>query len=368
MAVRGPKGRLRVKLQVNWRVRDKADGIRLNALAVSALAEARRRFREGKVGCCSCRNRLDRFLEESLIGLDRRKIKSKTAERHRRRLLAFDRFFQGKPLDAIGSERLERYIKTRLGEVGADTVNAELVSLRAYARWAQRKKYAPDILPILSVGRLHVPGKLPGRNRKPPEAIGMGEMFDIIRTVGETRPDIRLFLLGMAHFGLRPESVCAFRREHAKPPRGKEAGRLFAKGLKGELDEWITIPPGSLRAEWLRACLALGRRAGLAGPRAPLVPRLSKKPGRIPGAWTTGALDMALGRLCRKLAIRFVPYTIRHSCMTYLKRCEGISSAASQRYAKHMRVETQNAYDHLLGLEAEPAYERMERAMREHGI
>lgn len=50
--------------------------------------------------------------------------------------------------------------------------------------------------------------------------------------------------------------------------------------------------------------------------------------------------------------------------MTWLLRHKDIAPANSQGFAGHTRIETQNAYNHLLGLEAEPAYRVMEEVMR----
>lgn len=356
-----------VRRHVRAIVKDKAEAIRLERLMDSAIALARRRHREDVSGCCSIRNKLDEFLDDSRIGLGRRRIHQKTIDRHRRRLLAFNLFFQGKPLDAIDRDRVERWIKKRLKEVDADTVEADLVSLRAFARWAQRKKYAPDILPLLSVERLRTPGKMPGKNRKLPKAVGMGRMFEVIKAVRECRPDIFLFLMGMAHFGLRPENVGGLRRENVTLPTKSEPGRLFVRGIKGVLDRWVSIASGTLAERWMRECLALGKRLGRNKPSAPLVPSISGRSRLNPGGWTTGALDMALARLFSQMKIELTPYHIRHSCMTYLARCKKLSPADLKKFAGHSRMETQNIYVDLLGDEDQASYGEMEKAMREHG-
>ncbi len=369
MAYRKHGGGRQVRLQIRLKVKTKGDVMRAKKIFRSKIAEAKRMIREGEVGCCSIRGRLEKFLQDSNDGLGRRPAGYKTLERHRRRLLIFDKAFQGKPLDAIEREHVERWIHRRLAAgVSPDTVNADLISLRAFARWAQFKGDAPAVLPLLTVNRLYVRGKLAGKNRKPPMAKEIGELLAILGKIRKRRADMGLFLLGMALFGLRPANVWKLRREDAKPPRGADLGRLHVKGIKGTPDRWLAVPAGSLRAKWLRDCLALGRKRGADQPRSPLVPSFGGKSSRNPGGWTTGAFDMALRRLLASMKIRLTAYQVRHSCMTWLLRSKRMGPAHTQRYAGHTRLETQNAYNHLIGHEAEPAYEEMEKVMRENGF
>ncbi len=350
-----PKG-WKFRRQINREFKTASDEMRFEKLFESALAEAERKFRERVTPHCTIRGKLQEFLSDSGVGLGRRRSSYGTLVLHERRLLMFAKAFRNKPLDAISRKQIERWMKKRIKDgVQPDTVNADLISLRAFARWAQMKEYAPDVLPLFRVKSLDVPGKIPGTNRKPPRAREFDEIVDVVMTISQHRPDIALFLQGMAFFGLRPKAVAMLRREDARPPRGESHGRLFTVGIKGERDRDIAAPAGTPRGEWLRTCLAFGRKLGRTGPRAPLVPNQNGQAG-----WTTATLDIALKRLCRRHKIRMTPYIIRHTCMTWLLREAGIAPANSQHYAGHERIDTQNAYNSLVGREAEPAYRAVE--------
>ncbi len=172
MAVRKASGsKWRARRQINIVFNNKADALRFDLLVDSALAEARRKFTEQITPCCTIRGKLERFLGHSEAGIGRRPCKPSTLLLHRRRLERFDEAFQRKPLDAIDPPRVERYIKKRRADgVKSDTIEAELSSLRAFARWAIGSGNAPRDVPLLSVPKLHSTGKLAGKNWRPPRA------------------------------------------------------------------------------------------------------------------------------------------------------------------------------------------------------
>ncbi len=350
--------------QVRRTFKSKADRARFARHLESGISDAERKTRDGDAPCVTIRAGLNTFLRDSKIGLGRRMCSAKTRQLHRRRLETFAAAFHNRPLDAISREQVERWMEKRVGEVSGDTVNVELVSLFAFARWAQAKGLAPDILPLLRVQKLCVPGKLPGKNRKPPRARDLTALVEVLVCLKEQREDIYFFLLGMAYFGLRPAAVAGLRREDATLPRGGGDGQLFVRGLKGAPDRYLAVPVDSPRAEWVRDCLALGRKYGRIGTRSPLVPCESGKSTRNPGGWTTSSLDDALRRLCRRLKIKLKPYDIRHSCMAWLLRRKQVGPANSQGYAGHGRVDTQNAYNSLVGSEAELAFREVEGEVR----
>jgi integrase len=348
--------------QVRRTFGSKAERARFALHLESGISGAERKARDGDAPCVTIRGGLDTFLRDSRLGLGRRKCSAKTRQLHRRRLEAFAAAFHNRPLDAIDRARLERWMEKRVEEVSGDTVNAELVSLFAFARWAQAKGLAPDILPLLRVQKLRVPGKLPGKNRKPPRARDMTELAEALLRLKEAREDMYLFLLGMAYYGLRPVAVAGLLRQDAAPARRGD-GQLFVRGVKGAPDRHLAAPAGTPRAEWIRDCLAFGRKWGWTDPRAPLVPNIAGKSGLNPGGWTTASFDNTLRRLCRRLGIKLKPYDIRHSCMTWLLRHGKVGAANSQAFAGHERVDTQNAYNSLVGNEAEPAFRAIEREM-----
>lgn len=121
---------------------------------------------------CSIRLKLKAFLSDSRIGLGRRPCGYKTLERHRRRLEIFDSAFQhkrqlprhGGALDqaAYCLRRLLRY------------VNSDLVSLRAFARWARKKGYAFLTPPLMLVDRLHTVDIACWEEQEAAEGVGNG--------------------------------------------------------------------------------------------------------------------------------------------------------------------------------------------------
>ncbi len=366
MPIRKSGGKWQTRRQICHVFSTKSEALQFNKTLDSAIAEARRRHREKVTPCCSIGDKLGEFISDSKAGLGRRPRGDKTRVRHRRRLEMFDRTFQRKPIDAISRDRLERWIKRRLDQVSVDTVKADLIALYAFARWARDKGFAPQHLPLLTVDRLHSKGKLAGLNRLPPKAMEMGEMKRIIKKIKKARPDMGLFLEGMARFGRRPAAVAMAKREGVRLPLGCDQGGVWFKGLKGGCDQKLPAPAGSHRAKWLRECLALGKKLGRDRPRDPLVPCAAARAGsrsRRRGGWTTESFDMALARIVKKLRINATPYVIRHTCMTFLQRQPESSLASNKEYASHRRIDTQNAYSHINNTEAEIAYQLIEEAL-----
>lgn len=361
---KSPSGSWYIRRTVQYTGADRGDAARFEALLESAIADALRRHREKVTPCCSIRSKLAEFLADSRAGLDRRPAADATLAGHRRRLLNFDRAFQSKPLDTITRERLERWMKRRYDAgMSPETINIDRDSLMAFTRWARKKGYAPEVIPLLSVGRMRGRGKLPGKNRKPPRALEMEDLRRRLARLRAEREDIGLFLGCMALFGLRPVEVARLRREDYKPPRGGDPGRLHSRGVKGHHDRDIPVRKGSKQHRWLAACLELGARLGRDDVRAPLVPCLAGRSPRRPGGWTTGSFCMALFRLCKKLRFELLSYWVRHSCNSYLQTQAGVGAAGVQQYAGHNNVTTQEAYTHRHARDAVPAYEALEKAL-----
>ena len=366
MKVRKVGGKQEVRLHLRRRVGSKGEAYRVRKIFQALRAEAKRQLDDGITASehCLIRDRLEEFLSDKRAGLGCSPCRQKTVERHRKRLQAFDRAFGFVPLAAIGRPAVERWMKKRHKAVNGDTVNADLISLRAFARWAQRKGYAPKHLELLLVDRMRVRGKLPGKNQLPPKALEMEELLRIIRRIGAEKHDLGLVLRGMALFGLRPEAVAYLRRGDVKFPRGKDLGRLYCRGLKGRPDRDIPVERDSPQHQWLKSCLALGDLMQRKGARAPLVPHLKGCSLVRPGGWTTGSIDMVLRRLCGRLKIRFTAYQVRHSVVSWLQT-QGESLAGVQTYADHGKVTTQTAYSHRHGREAVSAFRRVGAAMRD---
>lgn len=350
-----------VRYQVRRRFRGKARALLHKKSLSSSLTDAGRRYTTNNDvdnPCCSIGERLEEFLSDSASGLGRRPCEWATVRRHRRRLEAFNRTFRCAPIDCISRKMLERWIKRRLKKVCRDTVNADVGSLRAFARWAQRKSYAPAILEFMLVERLQERGKLAGANRKPPKALTMPEMRRNIQAVAAYRDDIGLFLRGMVLFGLRPAGVSALLRSDVMLPQDGDFGNLHCKGLKGRPDRDIPFAAGSEQDLWVRACLALGNSLKCSGKDAPLVPCRVGKTGCNRRGWTSARLGMALRRVCNRFKIRFTAYQIRHTCISWMQT-HGFSLAAVAVYADHSKIHTQEAYSHIRMQDGLPAYERM---------
>ncbi len=353
-------GGYQVRTHARINVPDKGAAIRASRILASKIAEARRLVREGTAPCCSIGDKMDEFLSDAAAGLGRRRRGYETLKRHRRRLDMFNKAFQRKPIDAIERKQVERWIKRRLATgVTADTVKIDLASLYAFARWARKKQYAPARLPLLDVEKLHTEEKMPGTNQKRPKVLETGELKRVIKKIEEVRPDMALFLKGMVFWGRRPAAVASPRREDATLPFAKDRGRIRFPPLKGGSEEIFSIFPGTKHEEWTRECLAFGQEYGCGDPRSPLVPCIGSRSRKCPGGWTTQSFDMALSRLLKKLRIDITAYVVRHSCMTFLSRQEGVTPASIQKFASHRRSGTKDNYIHLTNADAEIAFQRI---------
>ncbi len=340
----------------------------------SAMAEVQRRFDAQTKPCCRIRDRIEEFLADCAIGLQRRSCNPDTIKTHRKRLLAFDAAFHSRPLDAITREEVEGWMKRRKrgasGRAGVapDTVNADLVSLKAFARWAQAKGHAPALLPFLTVGKLRINGKIAGTNRKPPKAMEMAEVLALLGKIKSMREDVALFLEGMVLFCLRPHALWKLRRGDVKLPVNGTPGSLKSIPLKGYHERLLPIFPDSQQHAWARECIALFRRRHRRSPR-PHDPLLICLPGRSkvnPGGWTTATLDRAVAAICKKLGVTFTVYQVRHSVISWLHQNPGMSPAATQAAAAHSSITTQDAYGKRHGREALPAYHALSVLVANH--
>lgn len=369
-----------VRRNITRRWPSKKAAIAYDLILESALAEAERRH-DNDERPCRIRDRLNEFLADSAAGLRRKPCNAETVALNKKRLLAFDAVFHSKPLDAITRTRVEQWMKRRLrGEggkrLGAGTVNSELATLKAFAKWAQQKGYAPPALPLLTVGRLRIKGLVPGFNSKPPKALEMGELMDIIARIEKEREDVALVLKGMACFCLRPGAVCALRRRDVVLPKGDAPGRLESQALKRHFDRSLPIFPGSVQHAWVLQCLDFARRlrcrsrSGKPLSLAPDEPLVLCRSGRCvknPGGWTTQAMDGVVAAICGKLGIDFIPYQIRHSTVSWLQRQPDISPAGVQAAAGHSRIGTQDIYGKRRGSEAIPAFQALSYRLQQYG-
>ena len=343
-------------------------------LLESALAEAQRKFDAQVKPCCRIRDRIEDFLSDCAIGLQRRSCNQDTIKLHRKRLLAFDQTFHSKPIDTITREELESWVKRRLRaqpkgrRVLPDTVNSDLVSLRAFAKWAQAKGHAPALLPFLAVGKLRTIGKISGTNRKPPKALEISELLTLVGAIKAVREDVGLLLEGMILFCLRPRALWKLRPCDLKLPVRGASGSLKGIPLKGHHERSLPIFPDSQQHVWAQDCIALSRRKHRRAPRPhdPLIISLTGRSRQNPGGWTTDNLDKTLTRICKMLGVHFTAYQIRHSVISWLHQNPGMSPAATQAAAAHSSITTQDIYGKRHGREAVPAFHALSDLVANH--
>lgn len=354
--------------------KSRGDAQKFSVILESTLMEALRKFEARVKPCCRIRDKLAEFLRDCKAGMGRRPCSQSTLDRHKKRLLMFDSVFHSRPLDAVTREEVAAWMARRLKSgkhgkpIDAGTVNADMISLKSFARWAQSKGYAPPALAFMVVPKLRVKGLIAGTNRKPPRALEMGELLCSIAMVKAVREDIGLLLEGMVLFCLRPHGLWNLRRGDLKLPENGEPGRLRCMGLKGFHERELSIQPGSEQHAWAESCIKLFKETHRRLPRGnePLLVNTRPRGRNKISGWTTANLDNALARVCGTLGIKFTPYQIRHSVISWLHQNPGISPAATQTAAAHASVTTQDVYGKRRGSEAIPAYDALSIFVGQH--
>lgn len=342
-----------------------AEKRRFEKIMESAIARARDEFARGAKPCQSIRDIIEPFLKYRRAGLGRRPCGPKTAELYRRRLTRFDQAFHSRPLDAIGQEEVENWMLKRLKNVSGDTVQAEVDALKALARWAIKKGHATANLPLLLADRIQTPGKVAGKNRRPPKIMEITALLDLIDRIEAVRPDIGLFFRGMLHFNIRPKGIADLKCRDLRLPRGGAAGLLDTSRLKGLYDRSLPIEEGSPAHGWALDCWRLAKEHHRPTQgNAPLIICISGRSRRNPGGWTTDTLDKAVDQVCRRLGVDFTPYIIRHSLITWLQDQPEVSAAAIQAHAGHSKRTTQDIYSHRVARDAESARKAIDKLLK----
>lgn len=348
------------------------DERRLRKLAQSAWAQALHKFENGQKPCITIREKLEDFLEERIQGIDCKPCNERTAALYRRRLMMFDKAFHSVPLDAYSREDVIKLMKRRLTKprrgdtITGDTVNAEVGALKTFARWAQANGLAPDPLPLLLVPRIQSTGKMAGKNWRPPEAMDMDSLLDVIDAIKAVRRDIGLFFQGMLYFNLRPSEAAALKRADLRVPMGGKDGNLKVFRIKTHQHQTLSVPFDSFAHEWVKECMVLARDTftHVAGG-SPLIICISGRSQRNPQGWTTDTLDKATARVCAKLGIRLSrPYIIRHSVISWLDDQPDVAAAAISAHASHLKSTTTDGYKHRKAAHAKPAFAAIERLMK----
>ena len=321
---------------------------RFRAALAAAVAGIRQRGSARPV-CCSIRDRIEEFIRDRREGVGRLPCNDRTAALYRKKLLAFDRAFHSKPLDAISKAEVKAWRNRSRREsrggvrVSRDTVNKDIDKLKTFARWAQGNDYAPDALPLLTVQKLWERGKIGGMNRKPPRFVEIHRIFAAIVRIKTVRADVGLVLEGMLLYWLRPKSAWRLRRRDASLPSRGMPGKLRIEEIKGKHFRTAAIEPGSAGEAWARECLSMGKGKGM---DAPLLICKGGRSRENPFGWTTASLDRAVAAVCRalKFDFRFNPYQIRHSAVAWAHKHRDLNLANVQAAMGHSKVTTQALY------------------------
>ena len=331
----------------------------------SYITQADDDYGAGVAPCCTIREELETYLKFRMRGVGKRPCNEKTAALYRRRLLRFDAAFHSKPLNAISQKEVENWILKKCEKVSGDTVQAYIDTLKAFARWTQKRNRAPASLPLLRAERIYTRGKIAGKNRKPPKITDINFLLDVIDKITALRPDVGLAFYGILYFGIRPAGVTALRRSDLRLPVRGGNGTLEVKGLKGHPDRTLTIAKDSFAYQWVVKCLSLAASHGRDHGDHPLVICITGRSKRNPGGWTTDTLDQVTSRLCKKLGFTFRPYEIRHSIISWLQEQPDVDAAAVQEHSAHTKVTTQEVYSHRTAKNAKPAFNALEMLLKQ---
>lgn len=369
-------GRFRVRAELSMTVDSHEEAERLDRLLASALDDAKRRFLRGDRPCCSIREIMEDFLDQQEIWRGNSKS---TIAAYRRRLEMFADAFGDKPLDRIAREELQEWIRRRVAQKGKrrryhpgkgvsrDTVNNDLKALRRFCDWAAECGHAPAGLEIMTVPKLHVKGKIRG-NRFPPRALVRQNFMHILRRIRKAAPHVALVLRAMLLLGGRPEAIFALRWRDVELPRGGN-GEVKMPPLKGGAEGSVPVACGSHLHDVFTEARQIFRKFHGRRPNNddPVFCTMRGRSRRRALGWKTDVYGHELDRVCSKLGIEgFTAYTARHSAVTWLQQQPGVSNAAVQAYARHLRVSTQDAYSHRSGADGEPAYHAMESVLGRH--
>lgn len=337
----------------------------------SVFAKLKDDLRTDVAPCCTIRGKLDEFLDDRTSGFGPKNCNDRSAARLRRRLLMFDKAFHSAPLDAIHHRDVENWMKRRLKKplrgksVNRDTVNADVVALKGFAAWAQWKGYAPEVLSLLLAKRFHSPGKLPGKNRKPPKVMNIHLLLDLIDKFKAVRRDVGLFFHGMLLLNLRPSDAADLRMSDVRLPRGDSGGDLTVRRVKTFGEFVVPFESGSVLHRWILECIGLAKGEGrpVTGS-APLIICIGGKSRLRPGGWTTANLDRVAAQLCGECGAKFTPYLIRHSITSWVIKQPGVGRGAVQAYAGHAKGITTDIYIHVTAADALPARQAVERLIK----
>lgn len=370
MAVRELKsGKYRVRCELDLQVDDRESAVRLDKIASSAIEYAKRRYFRGDRPCTSILEAMERFLDQQSVFNEN---SAQTLSAYRRRLNMFARAFGDRPIDDISRDELHLWIRERLGSrgkkrahapgsgVSRDTVNNDLKALRAFCKWSAECGYAPAGIEIMTVPLLRVRGKISG-NRFPPRAMVRQNFLRILRRISRESAHVGLVLRAMLLLGARPEALFALVWRDVQLPRAG-IGSVRLGPLKGGAEGSVPIRPGSHAEKLFRDARSIFRRHhGRVRAGDPVFCTRRGRSRRRRLGWTTDSYDHQLAAICSRLGIiGFSAYAARHSAVTWLQQQPGVSPAAVQAYARHLRVSTQEAYSHRSGVDGEPAYEAME--------
>lgn len=363
------KSEFKVRREVRRSFRSAEEAERYRRLVDSALERAGREFSFGLSACPTIRELLEEYLREKRVC--RHNVPA-TQRRERSALLRFARELSrgagDVAVDRITRADLVEWLERRLAEPGhrgahhdgrtvsRDSVRGDLKILRQFATWCFERHYCGRDLELFGVPFESSPGSRDGRH--PPRALPLHSFREALRRVEAEAPLVSIVLRAMILLGARPAAVFRLCWRDVVLPQGGSAGQVSVPGVKGGLRVDVPVAAGSRLEAILRRARELYRQARGRWPT-----RAQPVFVRVRGAaWTTDAYDHALAEAVRRagVAVRFTSYTARHTAVTELAR-RGVSPAAIQHYAKHLRVSTQEIYRHTVNADALPAYAEIER-------
>jgi len=352
-------GQYELRREFWHRFTSRADAERAERLVVEGHREIKLRIERAEKPCIAIREGVEDFLGycQSVRG-----ITSSTATDYRRRLERFAEMLPGLngdvPLDGFGLPDLARYVSSRSDQVGPRTINAEIITLKAFATWAIRFGHVPDGITLhwREFEKVH----------EPPRKITWMQRDELERTIQrfeEVAPHVASLLWLLAYTGARPKALCSLRWENVKLPTDEECGVLelppLKRGLPGSKVFQAESPIHRVLLFAKASAKRLHRRAGRSvriRQHHPIFLNAHGKP------WSQKVFSDAVRYHADRLGLEgFTAYVVRHSVVTHLKRL-GLSANEIQHWAGHKLVTTQAAYDHTLGTDGQAAVDAASEA------
>lgn len=268
-------------------------------------------------------------------------------------------------LAQISHHALERWQLRRAAQAKPGTVNAEIKTLKFFARWCIRNGLWLATEETVSWLRLELIHDRP----RQPEPLSQPELETVMSILPH---HVALPLWAMALTVDRPGALCALRAGDIVQPdlAHDRPGWLRLRQRKGGQLRTLSLWAGSLLEDVLAAAalIYLERHKRKWRPQDRVFN--SNPVGKRPKPWTISGLDHAVAHHVAKAECqgllpkpgRFTPYSIRHSLITWAAQ-QGASTYERQLLAGHKRETTCLVYTHLSGEAERVVREKMESIM-----